>query len=132
MLCYSLMRQSITAQSPLYITQTKWLIKSMQNKCHSINQIMILYNRMLYLICQVLCKAVVTFFQYCVLSNFYWLLVEGLYLQTLLVFTFARKRTFFWWYTLIGWGKNTFYITGSIFYTKTADYSRTYSEVFID
>ncbi|KAK7134288.1 hypothetical protein R3I93_017640 [Phoxinus phoxinus] len=52
----------------------------------------------------VLCKAVVTFFQYCVLSNFYWLLVEGLYLQTLLVFTFAHKGTFFWWYTLIGWG----------------------------
>ncbi|XP_030630921.1 growth hormone releasing hormone receptor 2 [Chanos chanos] len=50
------------------------------------------------------CKAAVTFFQYCVLANFFWLLVEGLYLQTLLVFTFARKKTFFWWYTLIGWG----------------------------
>ncbi|XP_051530958.1 vasoactive intestinal polypeptide receptor 1-like [Myxocyprinus asiaticus] len=52
----------------------------------------------------ILCKAAVAFFQYCVLANFCWLLVEGLYLHTLLVFTFALKRTFFWWYTLIGWG----------------------------
>ncbi|ROL53943.1 Vasoactive intestinal polypeptide receptor [Anabarilius grahami] len=59
----------------------------------------------------VLCKAVVTFFQYCVLSNFYWLLIEGLYLQTLLVFTFAHRRTFFWWYTLIGWGTPSVAVT---------------------
>uniref|UniRef100_A0A4W5K508 Growth hormone releasing hormone receptor 2 n=1 Tax=Hucho hucho TaxID=62062 RepID=A0A4W5K508_9TELE len=50
------------------------------------------------------CKAAVTFFQYCVLANFFWLLVEGLYLQTLLVFTFAQKRKLFWLYTGIGWG----------------------------
>ncbi|XP_017576029.2 growth hormone releasing hormone receptor 2 [Pygocentrus nattereri] len=52
----------------------------------------------------VACKATVTFFQFSVLANFYWLLVEGLYLQTLLVFTFTQKRAIFWWYTLIGWG----------------------------
>lgn len=56
--------------------------------------------------CQVGCKAVMTFFQYCVLANFFWLLVEGLFLQTLLIFTFANKRTFFWWYTFIGWGRS--------------------------
>ena len=54
---------------------------------------------------QVGCKAAVTFFQYCVLANFFWLLVEGLFLQTLLIFSFANKRTFFWWYTFIGWGE---------------------------
>ncbi|XP_073773351.1 growth hormone releasing hormone receptor 2 isoform X1 [Danio rerio] len=59
----------------------------------------------------VLCKASVTFFQYCVLSNFYWLLVEGLYLQTLLTFTFAHKRTFFWCYTLVGWGTPSVTVT---------------------
>ncbi|XP_014014675.2 growth hormone releasing hormone receptor 2 [Salmo salar] len=52
----------------------------------------------------VTCKAAVTFFQYCVLANFFWLLVEGLYLQTLLVFTFAQKRKLFWLYAGIGWG----------------------------
>uniref|UniRef100_A0A668AK56 Growth hormone releasing hormone receptor 2 n=1 Tax=Myripristis murdjan TaxID=586833 RepID=A0A668AK56_9TELE len=50
------------------------------------------------------CKAAVTFFQYCVLANFFWLLVESLYLQTLLVFTFTHKRTLFWVYAVIGWG----------------------------
>ncbi|XP_069041859.1 growth hormone releasing hormone receptor 2 isoform X1 [Lepisosteus oculatus] len=52
----------------------------------------------------VACKMVVTFFQYCVLANFFWLLVEGMYLQTLLVFTFTLERRFFCWYTAIGWG----------------------------
>ncbi|KAM6951085.1 growth hormone releasing hormone receptor 2 [Aplochiton taeniatus] len=50
------------------------------------------------------CKVAVTFFQSCVLANFFWLLVEGLYLQTLLVFTFTQKKKLFWVYTVIGWG----------------------------
>ncbi|KAL2077956.1 hypothetical protein ACEWY4_025641 [Coilia grayii] len=50
------------------------------------------------------CKAAVTFFQFCVLANFFWLLVEGLFLHTLLVFSFANSKTVFWWYMLIGWG----------------------------
>ncbi|KAF3853966.1 hypothetical protein F7725_014654 [Dissostichus mawsoni] len=36
------------------------------------------------------CKAAVTFFHFCVLCNFCWLLVEGLYLQSLLLFTFSH------------------------------------------
>lgn len=96
------MRPSITAQSPRFITPKKWLIKSTKIIFESDH--LHLCNWLLYFIFQVLCKAVVTFFQYCVLSNFYWLLVEGLYLQTLLAFTFTHTRTFFWCYILIGWG----------------------------
>ncbi|XP_074834818.1 vasoactive intestinal polypeptide receptor 1-like [Carettochelys insculpta] len=50
------------------------------------------------------CKAAIAFFQYSVLANFYWLLVEGMYLQTLLLLTFTSDKRYFWWYTLIGWG----------------------------
>ncbi|XP_030076354.1 vasoactive intestinal polypeptide receptor 1-like [Microcaecilia unicolor] len=50
------------------------------------------------------CKAVVVFFQYSVLANFSWLLVEGMYLQTLLIFTFISDKQYFWWYIFIGWG----------------------------
>ncbi|XP_034427461.1 growth hormone releasing hormone receptor 2 [Hippoglossus hippoglossus] len=53
------------------------------------------------------CKAAVTFFHFCVSSNFSWLLVEGLYLQTLLVFTFTETRKFFRIYATIGWGSPT-------------------------
>ncbi|KFP85724.1 Vasoactive intestinal polypeptide receptor 1, partial [Acanthisitta chloris] len=53
---------------------------------------------------QVNCKAAIAFFQYSVLANFYWLLVEGLYLQTLLLLTFTSDRRYIWWYILIGWG----------------------------
>uniref|UniRef100_UPI0037E8F48E growth hormone releasing hormone receptor 2 n=1 Tax=Semicossyphus pulcher TaxID=241346 RepID=UPI0037E8F48E len=50
------------------------------------------------------CKAAVSFFHFCVLSNFCWLLVEGLYLQTLLLFTFAQTSKIFWIYASVGWG----------------------------
>uniref|UniRef100_A0A8B9QLU3 Vasoactive intestinal polypeptide receptor 1 n=1 Tax=Apteryx owenii TaxID=8824 RepID=A0A8B9QLU3_APTOW len=50
------------------------------------------------------CKAAIAFFQYSVLANFYWLLVEGMYLQTLLLLTFISDKRYIWWYILIGWG----------------------------
>ncbi|NXY16918.1 VIPR1 protein, partial [Atrichornis clamosus] len=50
------------------------------------------------------CKAAIAFFQYSVLANFYWLLVEGLYLQTLLLLTFTCERSYTWGYILVGWG----------------------------
>lgn len=54
---------------------------------------------------QVNCKAAITFFQYSVLANFYWLLVEGMYLQTLLLLTFTSDKRYICWYILIGWGE---------------------------
>ncbi|XP_042331108.1 vasoactive intestinal polypeptide receptor 2 [Sceloporus undulatus] len=49
------------------------------------------------------CKASLVFFQYCVMANFYWLLVEGLYLHILLMVIFSPNRHFTI-YLLIGWG----------------------------
>ncbi|XP_059963983.1 vasoactive intestinal polypeptide receptor 2 isoform X1 [Mesoplodon densirostris] len=49
------------------------------------------------------CKLSLVFFQYCIMANFYWLLVEGLYLHTLLVAIFSPSRRFVA-YLLIGWG----------------------------
>ncbi|XP_066241824.1 vasoactive intestinal polypeptide receptor 2 isoform X1 [Saccopteryx leptura] len=49
------------------------------------------------------CKLSLVFFQYCIMANFYWLLVEGLYLHTLLVAIFSPSRRFPA-YLLLGWG----------------------------
>lgn len=57
-----------------------------------------------FLCVQVGCKAVMVFFHYCVMSNYFWLFIEGLYLFTLLVETFFPERRYFYWYTIIGWG----------------------------
>ncbi|XP_040840285.1 vasoactive intestinal polypeptide receptor 2 isoform X1 [Ochotona curzoniae] len=52
------------------------------------------------------CKLSLVFFQYCIMANFYWLLVEGLYLHTLLVAIFSPNRCFLA-YLMIGWGVPT-------------------------
>ncbi|KAM4031802.1 vasoactive intestinal polypeptide receptor-like isoform 2-T2 [Anomaloglossus baeobatrachus] len=41
---------------------------------------------------------------YSILANFSWLLVEGMYLHTLLTLTFTSQKRYFWWYIIIGWG----------------------------
>ncbi|XP_001331921.5 pituitary adenylate cyclase-activating polypeptide type I receptor isoform X1 [Danio rerio] len=57
------------------------------------------------------CKAAVAFFQFSILANYFWLLVEGMYLQTLLALTFVSQKKYFWWYILIGWGLPTLILT---------------------
>ncbi|XP_063049049.1 adenylate cyclase activating polypeptide 1a (pituitary) receptor type I [Engraulis encrasicolus] len=57
------------------------------------------------------CKTVMVFFHYCVMSNYFWLFIEGLYLFTLLVETFFPERRYFYWYTIIGWGTPTICVT---------------------
>ncbi|KAM9848934.1 growth hormone releasing hormone receptor, like [Aulostomus maculatus] len=50
------------------------------------------------------CKASVVFCHYCVMANFFWLLVEALYLNSLLLSSFYHSRQCFWGFSLLGWG----------------------------
>ena len=44
-------------------------------------------------------------YNYLQVTNFFWMLVEGLYLHTLIVWAYSTERLKFWIYALIGWGK---------------------------
>ncbi|XP_062859944.1 parathyroid hormone 3 receptor [Trichomycterus rosablanca] len=50
------------------------------------------------------CKVAVTFFLYFLATNHYWILVEGLYLHSLIFMAFLSDRNYLWALTIIGWG----------------------------
>uniref|UniRef100_A0A8D0MD10 Vasoactive intestinal polypeptide receptor 1 n=5 Tax=Sus scrofa TaxID=9823 RepID=A0A8D0MD10_PIG len=69
------------------------------------------------------CKAAVVLFQYCVMANFFWLLVEGLYLHTLLAVSFFSERKYFWGYIFVGWGvPSTFIMVWTVVRIHFEDY----------
>uniref|UniRef100_A0A670Z9Q6 PTH/PTHrP type I receptor n=1 Tax=Pseudonaja textilis TaxID=8673 RepID=A0A670Z9Q6_PSETE len=53
------------------------------------------------------CKVAVTVFLYFLATNHYWILVEGLYLHSLIFMAFLSNKSYLWALTLIGWGKNS-------------------------
>ncbi|XP_061576708.1 glucagon receptor isoform X2 [Cololabis saira] len=50
------------------------------------------------------CRGAMVMMQYSVMANNYWLLVEGLYLHSLLVITVFSEKKYFHIYLAIGWG----------------------------
>ncbi|KAM6964127.1 parathyroid hormone 3 receptor isoform 1-T1 [Tautogolabrus adspersus] len=50
------------------------------------------------------CKVAVTFFFYFMATNHYWILVEGLYLHSLIFMAFLSDKNYLWALTIIGWG----------------------------
>nr|XP_036853376.1 glucagon receptor isoform X12 [Manis javanica] len=56
------------------------------------------------------CRAATVFMQYGVMANYCWLLVEGMYLHSLLGLASAPERSFFTLYLTVGWGAPMLFI----------------------
>ncbi|XP_029302405.1 gastric inhibitory polypeptide receptor [Cottoperca gobio] len=56
------------------------------------------------------CRVAQVLMQYCVGANYYWLLVEGLYLHNLLVLMVFSGNRYFCGYLLIGWGAPVLFV----------------------
>ncbi|XP_013912019.1 PREDICTED: glucagon-like peptide 1 receptor [Thamnophis sirtalis] len=50
------------------------------------------------------CRLIFVMMQYCVTANYYWLLVEGMYLYTLLALSVFSEQRIFRLYLCVGWG----------------------------
>ncbi|XP_053453490.1 parathyroid hormone 2 receptor isoform X2 [Nycticebus coucang] len=50
------------------------------------------------------CKIAVVMFIYFLATNYYWILVEGLYLHSLIFVAFFSDAKYLWGFVLIGWG----------------------------
>ncbi|KAG9340518.1 hypothetical protein JZ751_021338 [Albula glossodonta] len=56
------------------------------------------------------CRVAQVLMQYCVGANYYWLLVEGLYLHNLLVLMVFSENSYFSGYLVIGWGTPVLFV----------------------
>ncbi|XP_074220191.1 parathyroid hormone 2 receptor isoform X3 [Camelus bactrianus] len=57
------------------------------------------------------CKIAVVMFIYFLATNYYWILVEGLYLHSLIFVEFFSDTKYLWGFTLIGWGFPAAFVT---------------------
>ncbi|KAM9493406.1 parathyroid hormone 2 receptor [Clarias gariepinus] len=57
------------------------------------------------------CKITVLLFIYFLATNYYWILVEGLYLHSLIFMAFFSDFKYLWGFTLIGWGVPALFVS---------------------
>ncbi|XP_062845394.1 parathyroid hormone 2 receptor [Trichomycterus rosablanca] len=57
------------------------------------------------------CKITVLLFIYFLATNYYWILVEGLYLHSLIFMAFFSNSKYLWGFTLIGWGVPALFVS---------------------
>ncbi|XP_072029112.1 uncharacterized protein [Amphiura filiformis] len=57
------------------------------------------------------CRLLVTVLHYCIMTNFFWMFVEGVYLYTLVARALTVRKDRFWVYIILGWGVPTIFVS---------------------
>ncbi|XP_073915566.1 parathyroid hormone/parathyroid hormone-related peptide receptor isoform X6 [Castor canadensis] len=60
------------------------------------------------------CRVAVTFFLYFLATNYYWILVEGLYLHSLIFMAFFSEKKYLWGFTVFGWAPELGWAPGQL------------------
>lgn len=69
---------------------------------------------------QIGCKIAVVMFIYFLATNYYWILVEGLYLHSLIFVAFFSDSRYLWGFILIGWGKAPYHLSFQLLWNLRA------------
>lgn len=97
---------SCTSDGRIFVVKC-WALKNVSTQRHTNEDVRARCDESLdvFFCHQIGCKVTVLLFIYFLATNYYWILVEGLYLHSLIFMAFRSDSKYLWGFILIGWGE---------------------------
>lgn len=79
--------------------------EDVSNSSHvRISRIEYQYFFFIELLFQFMCVILYVIWNYSLLTSFFWMMIEAIYLITLILAVYSSSKIKLWWYLIIGWG----------------------------